>query len=76
MLLVVVFRWRVSIVALILVRMTILGGVLLFLVAFARLVAAAMTASLGVTVGFVIYLCLKSIALETLGARNSFTHRL
>ena len=56
--------------------MTILGGVLLFLVAFARLVAAAMTASLGVTVGFVIYLCLKSIALETLGARNSFTHRL
>ena len=40
-----------------------------------RFVDAAMTASYGVTVGFMMYLCLKITVPETLVARVSFTHK-
>ena len=54
--------------------MIILGGAALFLGASAKLAAAAMTESSGVTVGLVMYLCLNSTAPNTLGACVSFNH--
>ena len=47
---------------------------ILFWSASARFAAAAMTASSGSTVGFVMYLCLKNTVPDTLVARVSFTH--
>ena len=46
-----------------------------FFSASARFVDAAMTLSSGVTVGFVVYLCLKNTAPETIVARVSFHHK-
>ena len=47
-----------------------------FLSALAMFEAAAMTASYGSMVGFVMYLCLKNTVPETIFAHVSFTHRL
>ena len=46
-----------------------------FLSASDKLVDAATTASSGVTVGFVMYLCLKETVPHTLGPFVLFTHR-
>ena len=52
---------------------------ILFLSAYARLVAAVMNSSFGVTVGFVVYLFKKNTVPDTLGARflltQGFQHR-
>ena len=60
-------------VALILVRMIILGGVVFFS-ASARFVAAAMTGSLGVMVRFVVFF-LENTVPDTLDLCVLFTHR-
>ena len=46
----------------------------IFLSASDMFAAAAMTESSGMTVGFVMYLCLKNTVPDTLVARVSFTH--
>ena len=49
---------------------------ILFLTVSARFPTDAMKLSYGVTVGFVVYLCLKNTVPETIFAHVSFTHRL
>ena len=48
---------------------------ILFLIAPDKLAASTITASSGVTVGFVMYLYLENTVPDTIGAHVSFTHR-